>query len=410
MAHRDQRFTFTGSQGVELAARLDLPIGTPRAYALFAHCFSCSMDMVAERRIADDLTKQGVAVLRFDFTGLGKSDGDFSETNFSSNVADLVAAADHMRKHLEAPQILIGQSLGGTAVLVAAEKIAEVRAIATIGAPGDPAHVESVFESSVAEIENNGSAEVLLGGREFCIEKQFLDDIRSQKLEEVLGRLRKALLIMHAPGDQVVGIDNAAQIFAAAKHPKSFVSLDGANHFLTRREDADFAAGLISAWAGRYIAAGEKPAPNPKAVPGTVVVAEAGTGKFAATVVTGSGHVLHADEPMAMGGDDTGATPYDLLLSALGVCKVMTMRMYARRKGYNLDRAEVRLSHDKIYAKDCDACETEVGKVDQIKAVITLTGDLTDEERQAIFAIAERCPVHRTITHEVIIEAELVSP
>lgn len=243
----------------------------------------------------------------------------------------------------------------------------------------------------------------------FALKKQFLDDIRSQHIEAVLGRLRKALLILHAPGDQVVGIDNAAQIFTAAKHPKSFVSLDGADHFLTRRADADFAACLIATWAGRYIAAEEKAAPDPKAVPGTVVVAEAGTGRFATTVVTGSGHVLHADEPVTMGGDDTGATPYDLLLSALGVCKVMTMRMYARRKGYKLERAEVHLSHDKIYAKDCEACETVVGKVDQIKVQITLAGDLTDEERHAIFAIAEKCPVHRTITHEVIIEAELVS-
>jgi len=273
MASHNQRFTFMGSQGVELAARLDLPVGKPRAYALFAHCFSYSMEVLAERRIARDLTEQGIAVLRFDFTGLGKSKGEFSETNFSSNVADLVAAADHMRRHLKAPQILIGHSLGGAAVLVAAEKIAEVKAVATIGAPGDPAHVENTFESSVAEIEASGSAEVLLGGREFCIEKQFLDDIRSQNIETILGRLRKALLILHAPGDQVVGIENASQIFTAAKHPKSFVSLDGADHFLTRRADSNFAACVIAAWARRYISAEEDTAPDPKAVPGTVVVA-----------------------------------------------------------------------------------------------------------------------------------------
>jgi putative redox protein len=281
--------------------------------------------------------------------------------------------------------------------------------VATIGAPGDPAHVEHVFRDSVAEIEAKGSADVLLAGRKFSVEKQFLDDIRSQKLDTVVGRFHKALLVLHAPGDEVVGIENASQIFTAAKHPKSFVSLDGADHFLTRREDAAFAAGLIAAWAERYIDTGSIAAPDPKAVAGTVVVAETGTGRFASTVVTGSGHVLRADEPAAMGGDDIGATPYDLLLSALGVCKVMTMRMYAQRKGFNLDRAEVRMSHNKIYAKDCEHCETEVGKVDQIRADITLTGDLTDEERQAVFAIAEKCPVHRTITSEVIIEAELVS-
>ncbi|MGR3661649.1 MAG: OsmC family protein [Paracoccaceae bacterium] len=281
-----------------------------------------------------------------------------------------------------------------------------MKAVATIGAPADPAHVEHIFKESVAEIEAEGSANVVLAGRDFCLEKQFLDDIRSQNIEAVLGRFKKALLVLHAPGDEVVGIDNANQIFTAAKHPKSFISLDGADHFLMRREDAEFAACVIATWAGRYTGTVEKPA-DPKAVPGTVVVAEAGTGRFASTVVTGSGHVIRADEPVAMGGDDTGATPYDLLLSSLGVCKVMTMRMYARRKGYRLGRAEARLSHDKIYAKDCESCETAVGKVDQIKVEITLTGDLSDDERQAIFAIAEKCPVHRSITHEVRIEATL---
>lgn len=408
MADNNHRFTFPGANGADLSARLDLPIGKPKAYALFAHCFTCSKDILAASRIADELTGHGIAVVRFDFTGLGKSGGEFSNTNFSSNVGDLVAAADHMRESLEAPQILIGHSLGGAAVLVAADKIAEVRAVATIGAPGDPSHVEHTFKDSVAEIESKGSADVILAGREFRLEKQFLDDIRAQKLEEVVGRFKKALLVLHAPGDEVVGIENASQIFLAAKHPKSFVSLDGADHFLRRREDAAFAASVIATWADRYIAPREVALADPKPVPGTVVVAEAGDGRFASTVVTGGGHVIRADEPVAMGGDDTGATPYDLLLSSLGVCKVMTMRMYARRKGYKLDRAEVRLSHDKIYAEDCENCETKTGKVDQIRAVITLTGDLSEAERQSIFAIAEKCPVHRTITSEVRIEAELV--
>ena len=407
MSAKTQRFTFPGSNGNELAARLDLPSGPPRAYALFAHCFTCTKDILAASRIADGLTGKGIGVLRFDFTGLGGSDGEFSNTNFSSNVDDLIAAADHMRENLAAPQILIGHSLGGAAVLMAARKMKEVRAVATIAAPADPAHVAHTFQSFVEEIENTGTADVLLGGRPFQIQKQFIEDIRSQNLEAAVAKLHKALLILHAPGDEIVGIENAGQLFQAAKHPKSFITLDGADHLLSRSADAKYAAEIIATWAGRYIDVVDSP--KPKAIPGTVIVAETTAGKFTNTIVTGSGHVIVADEPESVGGDDTGATPYDLLLSSLGACKTMTMRMYAERKGYALEHAEVRLSHDKIYAKDCESCETKAGKIDQIKTEITLSGDLSDEERQKIFEIAERCPVHRTITSEIIIEAKLKS-
>lgn len=405
MANADKRFTFPGTNGAELAGRLDLPVGEPKAYALFAHCFTCTKDILAASRIADGLTRQGIGVLRFDFTGLGGSDGEFSNTNFSSNVGDIIAAADHMREQLAAPQILIGHSLGGAAVLMAASKIPEARAVATIAAPADPAHVAHTFQSFVEEIETKGKADVLLGGRPFQIQKQFIDDIKAQKLETAVATLRKALLILHAPRDQIVGIENAGQLFQAAKHPKSFITLDNADHLLSGRADAIYAAQIIAAWAARYIDFEE--VAHPKAVPGTVIVAETEAGKFTNTIVTGSGHVIAADEPQSVGGDDTGATPYDFLLSALGACKTMTMRMYADRKGLALERAEVRLSHDKIYAKDCENCETTSGKIDQIKAEITLTGDLNDDERQKIFEIAERCPVHKTITSEIIIEAEL---
>lgn len=407
MSAKTQRFTFPGSNGNELAARLDLPSGPPRAYALFAHCFTCTKDILAASRIADGLTGKGIGVLRFDFTGLGGSDGEFSNTNFSSNVDDLIAAADHMRENLAAPQILIGHSLGGAAVLMAAGKMKEVRAVATIAAPADPAHVAHTFQSFVEEIETTGTADVLLGGRPFQIQKQFIEDIRSQNLEAAVAKLHKALLILHAPGDEIVGIENAAQLFQAAKHPKSFITLDGADHLLSRSADAKYAAEIIATWAGRYIDVVDSP--KPKAIPGTVIVAETTAGKFTNTIVTGSGHAIVADEPESVGGDDTGATPYDLLLSSLGACKTMTMRMYAERKGYALEHAEVRLSHDKIYAKDCESCETKTGKIDQIKTEITLTGDLSDEERQKVFEIAERCPVHRTITSEIIIEAKLKS-
>lgn len=405
---RAERFTFTGKKGDLLAARIDRPAGPAKAHALFAHCFTCTKDIFAANRIAQGLVAAGIAVLRFDFTGLGASEGEFANTNFSSNVDDLVAAADHMREQLSAPDILIGHSLGGAAVLVAAGRIPECRAVATIGAPADPAHVSHLFQNSLEEIEASGEAKVLLAGRPFQIRKQFLDDIRGQNIENELARLNRALLIIHAPLDQTVGIENAGRIFQAAKHPKSFISLDDADHLISRKQDAVYVAEIIAAWAGRYVGtatAEGHPVPDP--VKGTVAVSETGKGKFANSVVTGSGHLLRADEPASVGGDDTGPTPYDFLLAALGSCKSMTMRMYADHKGYALDHAEVRLSHDRIHAEDCETCATKSGKIDRIKTSIRLKGNLSEDERRKIYEIAERCPVHRTVTGEITIDAEL---
>ena len=407
MSQKTSRFTFSSATGSELAARLDLPPGRVRAYALFAHCFTCTKDIFAANRISECLNREGIGVLRFDFTGLGASEGEFANTNFTSNLDDLVAAADHMRDKDMAPQILIGHSLGGAAVLGAASRVPECKAVATIGAPANPAHVAHIFQSSKAEIEANGEAEVLLAGRPFKIQKQFLDDISEHKLDQAVAKLNRALLVLHSPIDQTVGIENASEIFGAAKHPKSYVSLDNADHLLSKRADAHYAAEMIAAWAGRYISEDETVFSPPKSVEGSVIVAETGTGKFTNYVVTGTGHSMNGDEPESVGGDNTGPTPYDFLLAAVGTCKSMTMRMYAQRKGYNLERAEVRLSHDKVHAKDCELCETQSGKVDVIDAQISITGDLTEEERQKIFEIAERCPVHRTITSEVVIRAEL---
>jgi len=408
MSVTTERLTFINDQGHELAARLDKPVGVTKAYALFAHCFTCTKDIFAANRIAKGLSEAGIAVLRFDFTGLGASEGEFANSNFSSNLQDLISAANHMREHFEAPKILIGHSLGGAAVLGVAQYIPEVLAVSTIGAPADPAHVIHNFGSSLDEIEEKGEAEVSLAGRPFRIQKQFIDDVSGQKLLNAVKNLNKALLIFHAPKDETVGIDNAGQIFQAAMHPKSFVSLDDADHLLTRHVDAAYVGDLISAWAGRYISTTDvKPTSKPKAVEGTVAVAETDIGKLSNVVVTGSGHVISADEPISVGGDDSGPTPYDFLLAALGTCKSMTMRMYAERKGYKLEHAEVRLSHDKIHAQDCEDCATTNGKIDQIKTEITLKGDLSDEERESIFKIAERCPVHRTMTNEIIIEAKL---
>lgn len=408
MTFASDKISFPGSQGAPLAARLDRPQGRPRAYALFAHCFTCTKDVLAASRIAQGMTAHGIAVLRFDFTGLGASDGEFANTNFSSNIEDLVAAADYLRKDHQAPALLIGHSLGGAAVLAAAARIAESRAVCTIAAPADPSHVAKHFQEATAEIEAKGEAVVRLVGRPFRIRKQFLDDIAAQRLEPAIANLRKALLVFHAPTDSLVGIENASRIFLAAKHPKSFVSLDGADHLLTRPADAAYVADVIAVWAQRYLDAERAVAPSvPAAEPGEVVVAEAGVGKFQQIVSVGGRHVLRADEPIAYGGDDTGPSPYDLLLAGLGACTAMTVRMYAERKGLVLGRVAVRLRHRKIHAEDCAECETKEGMVDRIEREIRITGDLDPATRAKVLEIAEKCPVHRTLQSEVRVETRV---
>jgi len=409
MAPRSEKITFTGSQGDVLAARLDLPEGAPKAYALFAHCFTCTKDVFAASRIAAALTDHGIAVLRFDFTGLGASEGEFANTNFSSNVGDLIAATEYLRSEYEAPKMLIGHSLGGAAVLAAAIKVPEALAVCTIGAPSDPAHVAENFAESRPEIEAKGEAVVQLVGRPFTIQKQFLEDIETQKLDKAVGGMKKALLVFHSPIDATVGIENAAHIFQMAKHPKSFVSLDTADHILSGKQDAIYVASVIAAWAERYIGAAKskEKSPLPDAAPGTVVVQEAGEGKFAQDINIGGKFPLRADEPVDYGGTDTGGSPYDLLLAGLGACKSMTMRMYAERKKFPLEHAKVTLKHDKIHAEDCEDCETKDGKVDQISVDIELTGDLTDEQRQKIYEISYKCPVHRTLESEISIASSL---
>jgi putative redox protein len=406
---KSEKITFVGADGESrLAARLDLPAGVPRAYALFAHCFTCTKDIFAAGRIAEGLIGHGIGVLRFDFTGLGASEGEFANTNFSSNVGDLVAAADWLRNERQPPRLLIGHSLGGAAVLAAAAQVPEATAVCTIAAPADPAHVRHLFHGAADEIETKGEAEVLLAGRPFRIQKQFLDDIEGHKLEKKIGELRKALLIFHGPRDQTVGIDNAGRIFVAAKHPKSFISLDDADHLLSRREDAVYVADVIAAWAERYVEPAAPVAEEGPAVPAdAVVVAETGEGKFAQIVLVGGTHTLCADEPERYGGTDTGPSPYDLLLAGLGACTTMTVRMYADRKKLPLERVSVTLRHDKIHAEDCESCETQEGKIDRIEREIELTGPLDDEARTKLLEIAEKCPVHRTLHSEVLVETRL---
>jgi uncharacterized OsmC-like protein/alpha-beta hydrolase superfamily lysophospholipase len=395
-----ERFDFTSTQGHTLAALLDRPDGPVRAVALFAHCFTCGKDNRAARRIAEGLTLHGIAVLRFDFTGLGASEGEFANTTFSSNIEDLVAAADHLRATLMAPAILIGHSLGGAAVLAAAHRIPESRAVVTIGAPFDPAHVAGLLGDHVADLKTHGEVEVLLSGRTFRVRREFLDDIAEQKLTARIAALHKALLVFHAPTDEVVGIDNASHIFTTAKHPKSFISLAGADHLLSRRSDDSYVANLIAAWAERYLdMAMDKPDDHDTA-PGTVLVRETRHGQFQQEVISGP-HRLLADEPVKAGGLDTGPGPYDLLIAALGACTSMTVRLYADRKQIPLKRTSVRLRHEKIHAIDCAECETKDGKIDRIDRTMTFEGDLTAEQRARLLEIADMCPVHRTLQSEV---------
>lgn len=403
-----ERFQFTGEGGHQLAAALELPDGESAAFALFAHCFTCGKDTLAAKRISVALAARGIAVLRFDFTGLGSSEGDFANSTFSSNVADLVHAADHLRATGMAPSILIGHSLGGAAILAAAGKIPEAKAVATIAAPSDPGHVTGLFSEHLDDIRAQGEVEVSLAGRPFRIRREFLDDIVEHELMKDVTSLHKALLVMHSPVDDTVGIDNATKIFVAAKHPKSFVTLDHADHLLTKPADALYAADVIAAWAGRYIDTA-KPA---KAMdlaeePRKVVVQETRKSKFNQIISVGP-HRLVADEPVAAGGEDAGPGPYDFLLAGLGACTSMTMRLYADRKSLPLDRVTVTLKHSKIYAKDCAECDTRDGMLDQIERDIAIDGALDAEQRKKLMEIADKCPVHRTLTSEIRIVTKAV--
>ncbi len=411
---RSEKVAFAGSGGASLAGRLDLPDAQPRAFALFAHCFTCSKDVLAASRIANALTGFGIAVLRFDFTGLGGSGGDFANTNFTSNIADLVSAANYLRNTHTAPTILVGHSLGGTAVLAAAEHIPEVRAIATIGAPSDTEHLLQLLAESRHEIEAAGEAEICLAARPFKIRRQFLDDITNQPQADRIRHLNAALLVMHSPTDETVGIDNARSIFDVARHPKSFVSLDGADHLLTRPADARFAASMLANWASRYLdedAAPSSAPPESSAIPGIeqgqVVVSENGQGPYGQRITAGR-HLLNADEPTPVG-HDTGPPPYDLLLAGLGACTSMTLRMYATRKEWPLESVTVSLRHSRIHATDCANCEAQTGQLDRVERTIRLTGDLDDEQHRRLLEIADRCPVHRTLHSEVDVRTTLAS-
>lgn len=401
-----QKITFQNKNGDRLSARLDLPVtGVPQAYALFAHCFTCTKNIRAAGNISRALNRAGMAVLRFDFTGLGESEGDFADTNFSSNVADLIAAAEYLETHYAAPQILIGHSLGGAAVLQAAANIPSCVAVATIGAPANPDHVTHLLRSSQKTIETRGEDEIVLAGRTFKIKKQFLDDLEQTKMQVCIRNLKRALLLFHSPIDNTVGIENAEQIFQAAKHPKSFISLHYADHLLTDEKDSLYVGSVTAAWAKKYISQPTAKILEEDLADNRIVVHTGLHGLQ--TEISANGHSLVADEPIAVGGSNSGPTPYDYLVTALGSCTAMTLRMYADHKGWPLESVTVRLKHQKVYAQDCERCVSHNTKLDPIEREIELVGALTTEQKQRLLKIADRCPVHRTLHSEILVKTAL---
>ncbi|NNE64269.1 MAG: OsmC family protein, partial [Gammaproteobacteria bacterium] len=393
------KIEFENADGDTLAGLLETPPEqiTIARYALFAHCFTCGKDIAAASRISRALADRGIAVLRFDFTGLGNSDGDFANSNFSSNVDDLIAAAKKLETDYQAPQLIIGHSLGGAAVLTAAQSLSSIKAVVTIGAPATAQHVEHLFKSKSDVIKKEGEAVVDIGGREFRIRKQLLDDISVHNSTDQIANINKALLVYHSPIDSIVSINQAALIYQAARHPKSFISLDQADHLLSKAADAAYVAATLAAWAGRYLELDSVDIParlveRPKLDVGEVLVSE--LDKQFLRGLYSDNHRLMADEPLKYGGSNLGPTPYDLLLMSLGACTSMTLRMYANRKKLALDDVEVTLLHQRVHAEDCEDCDH---KIEKLVRRIKLTGDLSNDQKLRLIEIADKCPVHRTL-------------
>lgn len=400
---RSSKVQFTNEQGLNLSARLEMPVNQhPHSYAIFAHCFTCSKNLNAVRNISRCLTISGFAVLRFDFTGLGESEGHFESTNFSSNIKDIVAAGAFLAENYKAPEVVIGHSLGGAAVIRAAKSMPSVRAVATIGAPFDPEHVTHLLGEDIETIERNGIGSVNIGGRPFTIQKQFLDDLKTQSCEVEINKLKRALLILHSPQDRTVAIENAAKIYHAAVHPKSFVSLDGADHLLTRKEDSVYVGEVISSWAKRYIEIPEKE----KLQSEKSVAVRLGNDGFTTDIMVRK-HGLIADEPESIGGNDFGPSPYELVNAGLGACTAMTLHMYARRKKWDLQEVTVHLDHSKDYATDMENMEDPKSKIDHFNRVLEIKGNLDETQRARLLEIADKCPVHRTLHAPVVINTDL---
>lgn len=400
-----QKINFTNAEGQQLVGRLELPINQhPHNFAIFAHCFTCNKNLSAVKNITRELTSNGFGVLRFDFTGLGESEGDFENTNFSGNVDDLISASNYLKGNHTAPTLLIGHSLGGAAVIFAASKIDSVKAVATIGAPSNPKHVKHLIQNSVEEIKATGKANVSIGGRPFTIKKQFLDDIETKSLPDVAQNLRKALLIMHSPQDTTVGIENAEQIYVAARHPKSFVTLDGADHLLMKKEDSIYVGSVIATWAKRYISI---PKIDTISTTHQAVASLDAEDGFTTQMTVGS-HTMMADEPVSYGGNDFGPSPYEFVSAGLSACTAMTVQMYVKRKGWDLQNIEVHTSHTKVVKQIVENGEQKEIKVDTFNREIKLKGNLDDKQIQRMLQIADKCPVHKTLHSAIEVITTLV--
>lgn len=401
---QSSKFHFQNAQGEQLAGRLDMPVHQqPHTFVLFAHCFTCNKNLTAVRNISRALTLAGFAVLRFDFTGLGESEGDFADTNFSSNVEDLCSAATALSEQHQPPAILVGHSLGGAAIILAACQLDFVRAAVTIGSPYAPNHVSHLLSGKLPELESVGLAEVNIGGRPFTVKKQLLEDIKEQQLEPCLSTLDKGLLIMHSPQDRIVEIENAAKMYHAARHPKSFVTLDGADHLLSQKEDSKYAGDMIAAWSKKYIDLPQKE----KLQPLKEVAVRLGTEGFTTDIMMGA-HGLTADEPESVGGNDFGPSPYELLSASLGACTAMTLQMYARRKKWDLQEVVVHLEHYKDHIDDAQEVNNPKSKIDHFDRIIELEGALDDKQRARLLEIANKCPVHRTLHSDIQVNTRLM--
>lgn len=403
-----KKITFKSSNGLNLAGHLYLPVdGRPSFYAVFAHCFTCTKNFKAVSRICRSLSDEGIAVLSFDFTGLGNSEGEFESSTFSSNMSDLSDAVQFLKEAYEAPSLLIGHSLGGAAALYAVSGLPSITALVTIGAPADPAHVTHLLDGDMDRIRREGKARVRIGGRPFTISKEFVEDLNQEPINDFLKSSRKSLLVLHSPQDEIVGIENAQKIFSAAFHPKSFVSLDGADHLVSDEADARYIGQLIATWSSRYVAMLPFQKNETKGHP--VFVRLSGKTGYQTEIKTPYHHLL-ADEPEEVGGDNSGPTPYDLLMASLGSCTAMTIQMYSRRKKWDLDEVRVFLDHHKVHREDSAHSEKTESKVSQFTRKISLDGDLDADQRQRLLEIANRCPVHRTLEEDILVHTELISP
>jgi putative redox protein len=389
-----EKVAFTNKDEEKLAGRLELPLNQkPHNFVIFAHCFTCTKNLTAIKNIGRALTDAGFGVLRFDFTGLGESEGDFENTNFSGNVADLIEAAHFLEKNYNSPTLLIGHSLGGAAAIFAAAQIESIRAVAVINAPSHPSHVLHLLKNSTTEITQNGKAKVNLGGIDFTIKKQFLDDLQNKPLQKVVGELRKALLILHAPQDKIVGIKNAEEIYKAAHHPKSFISLDGVDHLLSKKEDSVYVGKIIASWATRYVAIPKDEEIKSKSKVAASLDAE---DMFTTHLKLGDHHFI-ADEPTDFGGSNFGPSPYEFVSAGLAACTAMTLQMYARRKKWELANVTCHINYSKEHAVDCQHCEDDAAKIDTFTREINITGNLSQVQKQKLLEIADKCPVHKTL-------------